>query len=207
MEEKFFNIDEVSKYLNVSKSTIYKLSQKNKIPSCKIGKQLRFRKSSLDRWVGEKEVRATGQTDVASALIKENKITDLKPRHILLIDDDSLVLKTVSKFLQSHGHDVTTARNGEEALGKARNINFDLIIADIKIPGIDGIETIKRIRELSENYNKPRIPEILITGYIDTEAERRAEKLGITDYVYKPFAIPEFIDKVKKRLGFNVDLN
>ncbi|MBU1084806.1 response regulator [Patescibacteria group bacterium] len=207
MEDKFLNIDEVSKYLNIPKSTIYKLSQKNKIPSCKIGKQLRFRKSSLDRWVGEKEVGVTGQTDVTSALIKENKVAGLKPRHILLIDDDTLVLKTVSKFLQSHGHDVTTAKNGEEALGKVGNLNFDLIIADIKMPGIDGIETIRRIRELSENYNKPRIPEILITGYIDTEAERRAEKLGITDYVYKPFATTDFIDKVKKRLGFNADLN
>ncbi|MCM8797822.1 MAG: helix-turn-helix domain-containing protein [Candidatus Omnitrophica bacterium] len=55
MEEEFFTLEEVSKYLKIPKSTLYKLSQQGKIPSCKIGKQLRFRKSSLDKWISQKE--------------------------------------------------------------------------------------------------------------------------------------------------------
>ena len=201
MEDRFFTIDEVSIYLNIPKSTLYKLSQKNKIPSCKIGKQLRFRKSSLEKWISHKEAKLLSQTDKTPPLV--NQVL----KQVLLIDDDTLVLKAVAKFLEHHGYNVATAESGQVALEKVANLNFDLIIADVRMPGIDGIETIQRIREYSSQNNKPRIPEILITGYIDTEAERRAQTLGITDYVYKPFAIPDFINTVKQRLEFDSDSN
>ena len=196
MEDKFFSISEVAKYLNIPKSTLYKLSQKSQIPSVKIGKQLRFRKSSLDKWLTEKEQGVLPCADAA-----------IKPRQILLVDDDALVLKTLSRFLESRNFRVEAVQSGEEALEKAGKLNFDLLITDIKMPGIDGIGTIREIRQIRSKSNKPPIPEIIITGYIDTQAQTEAEKLGITDYIYKPFIISDFIKTVKEKLELSADLN
>lgn len=196
MEEKFFTLQEISQYLNISKSTLYKLSQRKKIPSVKIGKQLRFRKSSIDNWLTEKEL---GALPPAGAVIK--------PRFILLVDDDPLVLKTLSRFLVSRNFRVEAAQSGEEALEKAGKFNFDLLITDMKMPGIDGIGTIKGIRQIRSKGNKPPIPEIIITGYIDTKAQTEAESLGITDYLYKPFIISDFIQTVKEKLELSADSN
>lgn len=68
------------------------------------------------------------------------------------------------------------------------------------MPGIDGIETIKRFRNYYNKHNKPHIPEIVITGYMDTAAEKEATRLGITDYLYKPFAISDLIRAVKEKV-------
>lgn len=191
-QDQFLTLDEVSKYLKIPKSTLYKLSQRGKIPSLKIGKQLRFRKTSLDIWVTEKEK--------GSSISKDETPQPQKPKHVLLIDDDELVLKTLARILKTNGYDVEPAENGEEALGKARNLNFDLVITDMRMPGMDGIETIKRIREVNRIANKPSTPEIIISAYMDTEAERQAQNLGITDYVYKPFAVNDFMDTVKRKI-------
>lgn len=190
MEEKLFSIDEVSRYLKIPKSTLYKLSEKGLMPSCKIGKQLRFRKSSLDGWITEKESVSTSQT------LEPGK----KAKAILLIDDDNLVLKTLTRFLNARGYQTESAESGEEALEKAEKLNFDLIIADVRMAGINGIETIKKIRELNTKRNRPNIPEIIITGYMDGEAEREAGRLGNVDYVYKPFAISDFIKTVQRKM-------
>lgn len=205
MEDRLLTIDEVEKYLNIPKSTIYKLSQKGKLPSCKIGKQLRFRKSSLDKWLTEKEEGILTQPHYPPTEIQT--VTNRQSRYVLLIDDDKLVLKALARLLKINGFDVELAESGEEALKKVQNLSFNLIITDIKMPGMDGIETIKRIREFYGSSNRPAIPEIIITGYADSQAQQDAESLGITDYLYKPFAISEFIKIAKKKLEFGLDLN
>ena len=192
MEDRLFTIDEISQYLKIPKSTIYKLSQNAELPSCKIGKQLRFRKLSIDKWLTEKEASATKEKAVYA-------------KCILLIDDDKLVLKAVSRFLNMHGYKVEPAESGEQALEKVakQGIKIDLVITDIRMPGIDGIETIRQIRQLRIDSNKPVIPEIIITGYTDPEIERQAEAMGIVDYIYKPFANSEFMEVVGKKVGLN----
>jgi excisionase family DNA binding protein len=200
MEEKFFTIEELAKYVNIPKSTIYKLSQKKEIPSIKIGKQLRFRKSSLDAWVSEKESGLKNLISEVSPKPKKSKVK-LQSKHILLVDDDQLVLKTISNLLETRGYEVEAMNSGEEAIQKSKNANFDLLITDIRMPGIDGIETIKRIRQISREKLQPHIPEIVITGYIDTDAQTEASSLGITDYIYKPFVINEFLKTVENKIS------
>jgi excisionase family DNA binding protein len=185
MQDKFFTLNEVSKYLKIPKSTLYKLSQRGKIPSIKIGKQLRFRKSSLDNWLSVKEAKLT------AAPTK-------KAKRILLVDDDPLVLKTLAQLLQKHGYIVEPAESGEEALEKAKKSRFDLLVTDIRMPGMDGIETIKRLRQFNADTRRQRIPEIIITGYIDPQSQKEAQTLGISDYLYKPFSIDDFISAVQK---------
>ncbi len=196
MEEKFFSIDEVSRYLNIPKSTIYKLSQRKEIPSLKIGKQVRFRKTSLDKWLNEKE-----------SCIHRYKFPVSNSKRLLLVDDDPLVLKALAKLLKSNGYNVEPVESGEEALRKAETVDFDLLVVDVRMSGIDGIETIKRIRALCSGRNKPFVPEIVITGYMDTSKQVEAEKLGITDYIYKPFILNEFIQTIGHKLDRKAESN
>lgn len=202
MEDKFFTLKEVGQYLKIPKSTLYKLVQKGQIPCSKIGKQLRFRKSSLDKWLTEKENRLAHQVFAPLPPIDKNKLSLQKPKHILLIDDDELILKTLNKFLNLYNYNVKLAKSGEEALKKIEeeNLKFDLVIADVRMPGMDGLETLKRIRDFYNNSNQPPAAEILITGYIDPQAEAQAQGLGISDYLHKPFSTTDFINRVKKKL-------
>ena len=206
MEDKFFSINEVSAYLKIPKSTLYKLSETGKIPSVKIGKQLRFRKSSLDKWISEQEresiVIPANESPLPPTLTQENI-----PQNVLIVDDDPLVLKSIAKFLKIYGYNTESVLSGTEALEKVKGKNFNLIIADVRMTGMDGIETIERIREFCRKSQQPLPQEVIITGYMDTQAEERASRLGITDYIYKPFAVTEFIGIVKKKMDFGINLN
>lgn len=197
MEDKILTLEEVSSLLKISKSTIYKLSQRKKIPSIKIGKQLRFRQSSLREWFSKQE-NFSLEPVKSDTFVKDKSD---KSSQILLIDDDPTVLKTLSRFLESKGYIVEPASSGEEALKKVEKTSFDLIVTDVRMPGIDGIETIKRIREFNNKENRQGVPEVVITGYMDSEAESKAKNLGISDYIYKPFLINEFIQTISKKIA------
>ncbi|MCX5697564.1 MAG: response regulator, partial [Candidatus Omnitrophica bacterium] len=66
--------------------------------------------------------------------------------------------------------------------------------------GLNGIETIKEIRKINSKHNRKPVPEIIITGYMDPAAEKEAQDLGVSDYLYKPFVISEFIKTVQEKL-------
>ena len=193
MNEKLFSIEELSGYLNIPKSTIYKLSQSKEIPSIKIGKQLRFRKSSIDLWLSRGEEKGFQPA-------KSGTASYCPGRSILLVDDDELVLKGITRFLSSHGYCVETAMTGEDAVTKTQSKDFDLVITDVRMPGIDGIQMLREIRQMNTEKNKLLPKEIIITGYADPEVEKEAEALNIEDYLYKPFETKQFIDAVRKKL-------
>lgn len=120
-------------------------------------------------------------------------------KNILLIDDDILVLRTLAKYLKACGYLVVTVSNGSDALEKVESSKFDLIISDIRMPGMSGIEALRKIRD-QVNNDKNTTPAIVITGYAGDESYAQDESLGITDYLYKPFEIDEFLKIVKKNL-------
>lgn len=125
----------------------------------------------------------------------------METKNILVIDDDYLVIRTLERYLKSFGYNIETAQSGQKALEKAEETNFDLIISDIRMPGMDGIETLKRIRESSIQHDKEKTPTIIITGYAGgDEVYRKAGELGIVECIYKPFELEEFIDVIRKTL-------
>ena len=99
------------------------------------------------------------------------------PKKILVVDDEELIIKTVSKLLVREGYGVTISHSGREAIEEIKNGSFDLIVTDIRMPELNGIETLIQIRALLKQKGSPKIPEICITGYADEETNKKAEAL------------------------------
>lgn len=114
---------------------------------------------------------------------------------ILVIDDEENMLELYSRILGKEGYKVTTALTAEEALDLFRSKVFDLIIADLALPGMNGVELLKKVKE-----EDPDIPYILITAYGTVESAVEAMKLGAFDYIPKPFQTEELKIVIKKAL-------
>ena len=110
---------------------------------------------------------------------------------ILLIEDDTAISEMVENYLRKEGFNITTAFNGEEGVGKFLNNSFDLIILDIMMPKLDGMEVMKSVRETS------LIP-ILIMSAKDSDVDKAIGLgLGADDYISKPFSMIELSARVK----------
>lgn len=106
----------------------------------------------------------------------------LKQLKLLLIDDDEWIRDSMRLFFESEGCDLVTLVTAEEALEMIGKHHFDIIIADLRLPGMSGIEMFKRIRG---TYRCP--VKILITAYKDEQVVRAAKKAGVHDLIEKPF--------------------
>jgi len=125
---------------------------------------------------------------------------------ILIIDDDDAVRESLGRMLRSAGHTVETAQNGEDGLAAARGTAYDVILSDMRMPGISGIDVLQRLRE-----QRVDSAFIVMTGFgtIDTAVE--AMKLGAVDFVQKPFLRDELLMRVRsaadrRQLARQVDL-
>ena len=111
---------------------------------------------------------------------------------IMLVDDEERFLKTTKKLLARKGYDVLTASGGAEALGRLRTENVHVVILDVKMPGMDGIATLKEIKR-----QFPMIEVIMLTGHATVESAIDGLKSGATDYLMKPADIEEIIGKAE----------
>ena len=114
---------------------------------------------------------------------------------ILVIDDDPLLLKTITKILEREGYFVDCAQDGYEGIRKAKAGYFHLILCDIKMPGLDGIMTLGRIKEYQAKA-KQTSGFIVITAFDTEDTRKKAFHLGVTDYLTKPFDLKDFITKI-----------
>lgn len=122
-------------------------------------------------------------------------------KNILIIDDDKLIAITLRRLLTREGYNVTTARSGIKALALIEKADFDLIMSDIKMPEMDGIETVKKIRQyLSQNHKKP-VPEIFITAYAKEDIYQQALELNACGYIEKPFDIKTLLQTTKAAIS------
>lgn len=121
-------------------------------------------------------------------------------KKILLVDDEGLVTKGLQSLLNKQGYDAVVAASGEEAIEQCKRSDFDLIVSDIRMPHLGGIETIKKIRQVLIDSNRYPIREIVMTGYADEGSYKSALELGVADYLYKPFDIDYFLSIIKKNL-------
>ncbi len=113
------------------------------------------------------------------------------PDSILLIEDESLVVETLKGNFQDNGYHITTAHNGEEGLRKFQSDSFDLVITDLKLQGIDGLQVSRKIKKIN-----PHIPVIVVTGYPKRLTSDEASRFGVHDFMLKPFTWAEMLKKV-----------
>jgi len=114
---------------------------------------------------------------------------------ILVVDDERSMRDFLSIMLKREGHDVVAAENGADALKTVQAEIFDLVISDVKMAGVDGIEVLKTVKELS-----PETVVIMITAYATAETAVEAMKLGAYDYITKPFKVDEIKLVIQKAL-------
>ncbi|MBU4427602.1 MAG: response regulator [Desulfobacterales bacterium] len=101
---------------------------------------------------------------------------------ILVVDDEAMILRVFERLLSKEGYTVLTASNGKEALELVRKKSLELVILDLKLPDMSGIDILRRIKRPREN---PEV--IVITGYGTMKTARAAMRLGAYDYITKPF--------------------
>jgi excisionase family DNA binding protein len=180
-EEHFLTTEEVLEYLQVNLRTIYRLIKAGKIPAVRVGRQWRFRKKDIDGWLGANRSGAKPALD--------------RPR-ILVVDDEQQVRDLVAKTLSMADYDVDTASDGPSAIDCLKTAEYDLLITDLKMPGMDGLSVIREARQKSAE-----LPIIIITGYSTEASAIEAINLGVCGYLTKPFRLPRVLAVAARALG------
>lgn len=168
--------EEVAQYLRVTKKTVYRLLKQGKIPAIKVAYQWRFDRTSIDEWLRRKAVGGVAC--------------------ILVIDDEDTVRALFREVLEEIGHMVLTAKDGTEGLELVKREEVDLVFLDLKMPGMNGVETFREIKT-----EKPTLPVVIITGYPDSDMMAQALAQGPFAIMNKPFRVKDILEAVNSFLG------
>jgi DNA-binding NtrC family response regulator len=133
-----------------------------------------------DAWSRPAEL---GRTDV------EQKI------RVLLVDDEPIFLGAMSKVLKARGYEVGTTENGLAALEELKIREYDVVVLDQRMPGIDGVTTLARIQ-----LAHPKLPVILLSGHADIATAVEAMNRGAVDYLLKPAKVEELSERIRSAL-------
>jgi nitrogen regulation protein NR(I) len=117
---------------------------------------------------------------------------------ILLIEDDPGIVETMQRVLADEGHEVVVERRGDSGLAAAAKNRFNVVVTDLRLPGLNGLEVIRRL-----HVSEPRLPIILVTAFGTTDAAIEAMKYGAYDYLLKPFDVPQLLDLIHKAAESN----
>lgn len=110
---------------------------------------------------------------------------------ILIVDDEYLIRNVIKEYCQNEGYKVDEAQNGEEAIDKVYENNYDLIIMDVMMPKLDGIKASKEIKQIKD------IPIIMLSARTEEEDKLLGFETGIDDYITKPFSPKELMARIK----------
>ena len=111
---------------------------------------------------------------------------------VLLVDDEEQFLQVLSERLTNRGLHVNSVTSGEEAVAQVENKNFDAIVVDLAMPGINGIQTLKRIKA-----KRPDLEIIILTGHATVKTGIEAMKLGAEDFLEKPVDLNVLLEKIR----------
>ena len=194
IDETFLTTSEVLEYLQVNLRTVYRLIKAGKIPAVRVGRQWRFRKTDIDAWLDRE--RSQGIGTVVSSPTPAPPATPDGRRRVLVVDDEASIRDLMSKTLALADYDVDVAPDGRVALDRLRLFNYDLLITDLRMPGIDGLTVIHEARRLNES-----LPVIIITGYSTETSAIEAANIGVSGYLTKPFKVPKVLSVAARALG------
>jgi excisionase family DNA binding protein len=182
-DEHFLTTEEVLDYLQVNLRTVYRLIKSKKLPATRVGRQWRFRRRDLDIWLSNNRTRVGGGGP-----------SD-RPR-ILVVDDEEAVRDLIARSLSGAEYDVDTAEDGATAVERLQSNDYDLLITDLKMPGMDGLSVIREARRKSAD-----MPIIIITGFSTEASAIEAINLGVSGYLTKPFRLPRVLAATARALG------
>lgn len=188
MSENLMDIAQLAEYLQMNKMTVYKLARQGKVPAFKVASEWRFKKELIDAWLMSqlKEGPEFEEIKIAEK-IKSGKT-------LLVVDDDKAIQDFFERALKDN-YDIVKASSGEEALEIVSSSKPDLILLDIRMPGINGIETLKRIKEIDNT-----IAVIMLSAYGTLETNLEAVRLGAFSSIAKPFDLSDMKSVIRNSL-------
>lgn len=182
-DDHFLTAEEVMDYLQVNVRTVYRLIKRGRIPAVRVGRQWRFRRRDIEAWLaGNRGNLARG--------------AGLERARVLVVDDEAPVRDLIAKTLTMADYEVDTAEDGGAAVERLKTTDYDLLITDLKMPGMDGLTVIRHARSLSNT-----LPIIIITGYSTEASAIEAINLGVCGYLTKPFRLPRILSVTARALG------
>jgi excisionase family DNA binding protein len=197
IDETFLTTEEVLEYLQVNLRTVYRLIKAGKIPAVRVGRQWRFRKRDIDAWLDSQRPRGGGaRATAAQAAPAPRPGTGTARPRVLVVDDEASIRDLLAKTLALAEYDVDVAPDGRSALERMRMYPYDLLIADLKMPGMDGLTVIREAKRY-----KADLPVIIITGFSTESSAIEAVNLGVAGYLTKPFRVPQVLAAAAKALG------
>jgi DNA-binding response OmpR family regulator len=160
----------------------------------RVGRQWRFRKRDIDAWLDSQRPRG-GARSTPAAPSRPATAGNGRPR-VLVVDDEASIRDLLAKTLALAEYDVDVAPDGRSALERMRLYPYDLLIADLKMPGMDGLTVIREAKRY-----KADLPVIIITGFSTESSAIEAVNLGVAGYLTKPFRVPQVLAAAAKALG------
>ena len=188
-DEVFLTTEEVLEYLQVNLRTVYRLIKAGKIPAVRVGRQWRFRKRDIDAWLDGQRTQSGGPSPASPP-------AHLGRPRVLVVDDEASIRDLLAKTLALAEYDVDTAGDASTALSRVRASEYNLLIADLRMPGMDGLTLIKQVKRIRAD-----LPVIIITGFSSESSAIEAVNLGVAGYLRKPFRVPEVLAAAAKALG------
>jgi excisionase family DNA binding protein len=195
IDETFLTTEEVLEYLQVNLRTVYRLIKAGKIPAVRVGRQWRFRKTDIDAWLDSQRPRGGGPRPAPAPAAARPTAAATRPR-VLVVDDEASIRDLLQKTLALAEYEVDVAAGGRSALDRMRLYSYDLLIVDLKMPGMDGLTVIREAKRYKTN-----LPVIIITGFSTESSAIEAVNLGVAGYLTKPFRVPQVLAAAAKALG------
>jgi CheY-like chemotaxis protein len=119
----------------------------------------------------------------------------MSKKRILVVDDEQISREGVAEVLADEGYDVAVAADGHEAITVLASFQPDLVLTDLQMPGLNGIEVLGHVKQVS-----PTTPVIIFTSHVLIDARREAQRLGVEDFLNKPLDFDEMFSRVAKAL-------
>lgn len=175
-------------YLRMAPRTLYRFLATGRIPAVRIGRQWRFRKADLDRWA---ESRAQPVLPNWKTLARGD--TRSRMRRLLIVDDEESVRELLERIFSQAEYQVETVPDGLAAIARLRATSFDLVVTDLRMPGMDGLEFAYEAKRLC-----PAIKIVVITGYPSQSSAIDAVNIRLDGYLTKPFQAIDLLTAVAR---------
>lgn len=175
-DSNIFTVAEVATYLKLPVSTVYRLAERREIPGHKVGRQWRFQRPVIDDWLRR---RSEGGSTT-----------------LLVVDDEKDVRAVLAEALQGRGRRILQAENGHEAVRWATSTDVDLVVLDLLMPEMDGVETFRRIHAA-----RPDLPVVIVTAHSESDLMLKVLEIGPFTVLQKPLDVEKLRKVVDLIIG------